>query len=87
MIFVITRIITKSMPSDDSFCRDEIAIMVAGLTLTLKIVKGINLDTIRKLASIVLKENVFAYQKKIYKQTTGGAMGSSLTLILANIFM
>ena len=50
-------------------------------------VKGINLDTIRKLASIVLKENVFAYQKKIYKQTTGGAMGSSFTLTLANIFM
>jgi len=50
-------------------------------------VKGINLDTIRKLASIVLKENAFAYQKKIYKQTTGGAMGSSLTLTLANIFM
>ena len=50
-------------------------------------VKGINLDTIRKLASVVLKENVFAYQKKIYKQTTGGAMGSSLTLTLANIFM
>ncbi|CAF4952213.1 unnamed protein product, partial [Rotaria magnacalcarata] len=25
--------------------------------------------------------------KKIYKQTTGGAMGSSLTLTLANIFM
>ena len=52
-----------------------------------KQVKGINLDTIRKLASIVLKENAFAYQKKIYKQTTGGAMGSSLTLTLANIFM
>ena len=50
-------------------------------------VKGINLDTIRKLASIVLKENVFAYGKKIYKQTTGGAMGSSFTLTLANIFM
>ncbi|CAF5041203.1 unnamed protein product, partial [Rotaria magnacalcarata] len=31
--------------------------------------------------------NVFAYGKKIYKQTTGGAMGSSLTLTLANIFM
>jgi hypothetical protein len=27
-------------------------------------VKGINLDTIRKLASIVLKENAFAYGKK-----------------------
>jgi hypothetical protein len=52
-----------------------------------KKVKGINLDTIRKLASIVLKENVFAYGKKIYKQTTGGAMGTSFTLTLANIFM
>ena len=52
-----------------------------------KKVKGINLDTIRKLASKVLKENVFAYGKKIYKQTTGGAMGSSFTLTLANIFM
>jgi hypothetical protein len=50
-------------------------------------VKGINLDTIRKLASIVLKENVFAYYKKNYKQTTGGAMGSSFILTLANIFM
>ncbi|CAF1982636.1 unnamed protein product, partial [Rotaria magnacalcarata] len=45
------------------------------------------IDTIKKLASIILKDNVFAYGKKIYKQTTGGAMGSSLTLTLANIFM
>ena len=52
-----------------------------------KKVKGINLDTIRKLASKVLKENVFVYGKKIYKQTTGVAMGSSFTLTLANIFM
>jgi hypothetical protein len=50
-------------------------------------VKGINLDTIKELASIVLKENVFVYDKKIYQQTTGGAMGSSFTLTLANIFM
>ncbi|CAM4901958.1 unnamed protein product [Rotaria socialis] len=35
-------------------------------------VKGISTDTIKKLASIVLNENVFAYGKKIYKQTTGG---------------
>ncbi len=47
-----------------------------------KKVKGINLDTIRKLASIVLKENAFAYGKKIYKQTTGDAMGSSFTVEL-----
>jgi hypothetical protein len=52
-----------------------------------KKVKGIALDTIRKLASIVIKENVFVYDKKFYKQTTGGAMGSSFTLTLANIFM
>ncbi|CAF1524992.1 unnamed protein product, partial [Adineta steineri] len=50
-------------------------------------VKGIPLDSIRKLASIVLKENVFVYDNKFYKQTTGGAMGSSFTLTLANIFM
>jgi hypothetical protein len=50
-------------------------------------VKGMSLDTIRKLASIVIKENVFVYDKKFYKQTTGGAMGSSFTLTLANIFM
>ncbi|CAF2040575.1 unnamed protein product, partial [Rotaria magnacalcarata] len=50
-------------------------------------VKGISIDTIKKLASIILKDNVFAYGKKIYKQTAGGAMGSSLTLTLANIFM
>jgi hypothetical protein len=50
-------------------------------------VKGIDLDTIRILASIVLKENVFVYDRKIYRQTIGGAMGSSFTLTLANIFM
>jgi hypothetical protein len=50
-------------------------------------VKGVALDAIRKLAAIVIKENVFGYGKKIYRQTTGGAMGSSFTLTLANIFM
>ncbi|CAF4939660.1 unnamed protein product [Rotaria sp. Silwood1] len=37
-------------------------------------VKGIDLQTIKELASIVLKENVFVYDKKIYRQTIGGAM-------------
>ena len=50
-------------------------------------VKGIDLQTIRTLASIVLQENVFVYGNKIYKQMLGGAMGSSFTLTLANIFM
>ncbi|CAF1560636.1 unnamed protein product, partial [Rotaria magnacalcarata] len=50
-------------------------------------VEGIPSETIRLLASIVLKENVFVYGKNIYQQVLGGAMGSSFTLTLANIFM
>ena len=49
--------------------------------------KKIAPDTIRQLAATVLEENVFAYGKKIYRQILGGAMGSSFTLTLANIFM
>ncbi|CAF1948564.1 unnamed protein product, partial [Rotaria magnacalcarata] len=43
------------------------------------------LDTL--MIFLHVHDNVFAYGKKNYKQTTGGAMGSSLTLTLANIFM
>jgi hypothetical protein len=50
-------------------------------------VKGIDLATIRELATVVLEENIFAYDKKLYKQVIGGAMGSPFTLTLANIFM
>ncbi len=50
-------------------------------------VKGIPIDAIRKLARIVLTENVFVYEKKFYRQVLGGAMGSAFTLTLANIFM
>ena len=38
-------------------------------------VKGIDLETIPQLAAIVLQENVFVYDKKIYKQILGGTMG------------
>ncbi len=50
-------------------------------------VKGIPFDAIRKLARIVITENVFIYEKKFYRQVIGGAMGSAFTLTLANIFM
>ena len=50
-------------------------------------VNGIPLDAIRKLARIVLTENVFIYEKRFYRQIVGGAMGSAFTLTLANIFM
>ena len=50
-------------------------------------VQDVPLDAIRKLARIVLEENVFMYGNKFYKQKVGGAMGSAFTLTLANIFM
>ncbi|CAF1029620.1 unnamed protein product [Didymodactylos carnosus] len=50
-------------------------------------VKGIDLDTIGELASIVRQENIFVYGKRMYKQIISGAMGSSFTLTLANTFM
>src|SRR3984893_7227913 len=42
-------------------------------------VKGIPIDAIRKLARLVLTENVFVYEKKFYRQILGGAMGSAFT--------
>ena len=50
-------------------------------------VKGVPIDAIRKLARIVIKENVFVYGQKYYRQVVGGAMGSPFTLTLANVFM
>ena len=50
-------------------------------------VKGVPIDAIRKLARIVIQENVFTYNNKFYRQVVGGAMGSAFTLTLANIFM
>ena len=50
-------------------------------------VNWISIETIVELARIVLKENVFVYGNKFYRQILGGAMGSSFTLTLANIFM
>ncbi|CAF4324893.1 unnamed protein product, partial [Rotaria magnacalcarata] len=50
-------------------------------------IQNIPIDIIRKLALIVIKENVFVYEKKFYRQVIVGAMGSAFTLTLANIFM
>ena len=50
-------------------------------------VKGVPLNAIRKLARIVITENVFIYENKFYRQIIGGAMGSAFTLTLANIYM
>ncbi|CAF4525004.1 unnamed protein product, partial [Rotaria socialis] len=50
-------------------------------------VQNIPINIIRKLALIVIKENVSVYEKKFYQQVIGGAMGLAFTLTIANIFM
>ncbi|CAF1409608.1 unnamed protein product [Rotaria magnacalcarata] len=50
-------------------------------------VQGISIQVILQLAHLVLKETVFVDGNKFYRQIIGGAMGSPLTLTLANIFM
>ena len=56
-------------------------------TFDRKSISGMNIDTIRALAQMVIEENVFVYRNKYYQQIIGGAMGSPFTLTLANIFM
>lgn len=50
-------------------------------------VNNLTHETIQELASMVLQDNFVAYGDQIYRQKTGGAMGSTFTLTLANIFM
>jgi hypothetical protein len=50
-------------------------------------VKGVPIDAIRKLARLVITENMFIYEKKFYRQSIEATMGSAFTLTLANIFM
>jgi hypothetical protein len=40
----------------------------------------------RQWDSMVIRENVFVYEKKFYKQIVGSTMGSAFTMTLANIF-
>ena len=50
-------------------------------------IANISVDTIVRLARIVLDTNTFAYNGKYYKQIKGGAIGSPFTMVLANIYM
>ncbi|CAF4171925.1 unnamed protein product, partial [Rotaria sordida] len=50
-------------------------------------VHGMTIDTITRLARLVLDTNCFVYEKKYYQQIRGGAMGSPFTMTLANIYM
>jgi hypothetical protein len=50
-------------------------------------INGMTIDTLMKMARLVLDTNCFVYQNKYYQQIRGGAMGSPFTMTLANIYM
>ena len=55
--------------------------------LQLKQVNGLKIETIIRLARFVIKNNYFKYNGQYYHQIRGGAMGSPLTLTIANCYM
>ncbi|CAF1154105.1 unnamed protein product [Rotaria magnacalcarata] len=48
---------------------------------------NLTVNTIIRLVCLVLDTNYFVFNNKYYKQIRGGAMGSPLTMTLANIYM
>lgn len=50
-------------------------------------IQNISVDTIMKLARLVLDKNYFVYAEKYYRQIKGGTMGSPFTMTLANVYM
>ena len=50
-------------------------------------IQNLSVDTIMKLARLVLDTNYFVYDERYYRQIKGGAMGSPFTMTLANVYM
>jgi hypothetical protein len=50
-------------------------------------INGMTIDTLMKMATLVLDTNCFVFENKYYQQIRGGAMGSPFTMTLANIYM
>jgi hypothetical protein len=55
--------------------------------LQLKDIKGLKTEAIIRLARFVMKNNYFSYNGQYYHQIRGGAMGSPLTLTMANCYV
>ena len=55
--------------------------------LQLKSIKNLKTEAIIRLARFVMKNNYFSYNGQYYHQIRGGAMGSPLTLTIANCYM
>mgnify|MGYP006892792090 FL=1 len=45
------------------------------------------IDTLMRMARLVLDTNCFVFEKQYYQQIPGGAMGSPFTMTLTNIYM
>ena len=55
--------------------------------LNLRQVNGLSIETIIRLSRFVMKNNFFSFNGHFYHQIRGGAMGSPLTLTMANCYM
>ena len=55
--------------------------------LKLKQVNGLKTETIIRLSRFVMQNNYFSFDGQFYHQIRGGAMGSPLTLTMANCYM
>ncbi|CAF1249818.1 unnamed protein product [Rotaria sordida] len=55
--------------------------------LNIKQINGLKIETIIRLCRFVVQNNYFSYNGKYYHQVCGGAMGSPLTLTIANCYM
>ncbi|CAF2889661.1 unnamed protein product [Rotaria sp. Silwood2] len=55
--------------------------------LKLKQIGGLKIETVIRLSRFVMKNNYFSYDDQFYHQIRGGAMGSPLTLTMANCYM
>jgi len=55
--------------------------------LKLKQIDGLTVETIIRLSRFVMNNNYFSYSGEYYHQIRGGAMGSPLTLTIANCYM
>ena len=49
--------------------------------------EGMTIETILRLVRLVLENQFLVYNKKLYRQTAGGASGSPLTMPLACIYL
>ena len=56
-------------------------------TLKLKHIGGLKVETVIRLSRFVMQNNYFTYNGQYYHQIRGGAMGSPLTLTMANCYM